>query len=431
MRGTGYFHPASGAGRPFHRATLTPYPALFFWPLMPLTHSATELSAWLRLSLEPGMTPSVRYPLLSALGLPEQIYAMGASALSRHIPQQLAIQLAASPSADIQSQIDQTLQWVDQPGRYILTLADRDYPQSLLTIADPPVLLYVNGDPARLSQTALAVVGARNATPGGCENAKAFAHHLAGHGWCVVSGLAQGIDAAAHEGALLAGPDGAGTVAIMGTGIDRVYPARHRELAHRIAEHGALVSELPLGMGALPHHFPLRNRIVAGLTRGVLVVEAARQSGSLITARLAGESGREVFAIPGSIHSPLSRGCHALIRQGAKLVETAQDITDELGEAQPPGPPDAPHLGKHAPARGARTAGRASGVTTSAPPPLGDGVDAPDSPLLQALGYDPLHLDILQARTGLDIPTLTTQLLDLELAGHIARMDGGRFQRLR
>ncbi|HYG41475.1 MAG TPA: DNA-processing protein DprA [Bordetella sp.] len=371
---------------------------------MPLTHSHAELSAWLRLSLEPGVGPATAYPLLSALGLPEQIYALGAAALARHVPQDLARQLAAPAPADMQAQIDLALQWVSQPGRHVLTLADPAYPQSLLTTADPPILLYVNGDPAYLNRPALAVVGARNATPGGCDNARAFARHLASHGWCVVSGLAQGIDAAAHEGALLAGPAGAGTVAVMGTGIDRVYPARHRELAHQIAAQGALVSELPLGMGALPHHFPRRNRLVAGLARGVLVVEAARQSGSLITARLAGENGREVFAIPGSIHSPLSRGCHALIRQGAKLVETAQDITDELGGGQPAASQGAPAI--------------------SAPP-------RPDTPLLQALGYDPLHLDALQARTGLDIAVLNVQLLELELAGRIARLDGGRFQRLK
>jgi DNA processing protein len=373
---------------------------------MPLTHSPSELSAWLRLSLEPGLTPSLLYPLLSAVGLPEQLYDMSAPALARHVPQDLAIQLAASPSDDIQQKIDQTLAWVEQPSHYIVTLADPDYPQNLLTISDPPVLLYLNGDPSRLNASALAVVGARSATPGGCENAKAFAQHLASHGWCVVSGLAQGIDAAAHEGAILAGSTGAGTIAVMGTGIDRVYPARHRDLAHRIAEHGTLVSELPLGTGALPHHFPKRNRIVAGLARGVLVVEAARQSGSLITARLAGESGREVFAIPGSIHSPLSRGCHALIRQGAKLVETAQDITDELGEIAAPARSSTPLSKPHAPPQ------------------------IPDSPLLQALGYDPLHLDTLQERTGMDISTLTTLLLELELAGHIVRLEGGRFQRI-
>ncbi|MFY2608684.1 DNA-processing protein DprA [Achromobacter ruhlandii] len=371
---------------------------------MPLTHTAAELSAWLRLSLEPGIGSATACTLLGALGLPEQIYAQRATALARQLPEPLARQLAAPMPADMAAQVDRALQWVEAPGHHILTLSDPEYPQSLLTIADPPILLYVNGDPAYLQGPALAVVGARNATPGGQENARAFARHLAANGWRVVSGLALGIDAAAHEGALDAGPDGAGTVAVMGTGIDRIYPARHRDLAHRIAARGALVSELPLGTGALPHHFPKRNRIVAGLARGVLVVEAARQSGSLITARLAGESGREVFAIPGSIHSPLSRGCHALIRQGAKLVETAADITDELGGAPQPGARQSA-----APAEEA----------------------APDHPVLEALGFDPLHLDALQARCGLDTATLQAQLLELELAARVARLDDGRFQRLK
>ena len=392
---------------------------------MPLSHSSAELSAWLRLSLEPGVGPATAYALLAALGLPEQIYDHGAAALARHVPQNLAVQLAGAPSDDVLAQIERTLQWVEEPGRHILTLADPAYPQQLLTIADPPVLLYVTGDPARLTGPSLAVVGARSATPGGEDNARAFARHLAGHGWCVISGLAQGIDAAAHEGALLAGTAGAGTVAVMGTGIDRVYPASHRDLAHRIAAHGALVSELPLGTPALKHHFPQRNRLVAGLARGVLVVEAARQSGSLITARLAAEGGREVFAIPGSIHSPLSRGCHALIRQGAKLVETAQDITDELGSTG---------TVPTEPARGRKSRRQPASEAAAAPvEPVAEaaGNEHADHPLLHALGFDPLHSDALQARTGLDTPTLHAQLLELELLGYVTRIDGGRFQRLK
>lgn len=371
---------------------------------MPLTQTAAELSAWLRLSLEPNVGPATACTLLSALGLPEQIYAQRATALARHLPEALARQLAAPMPADMQAQVERSLEWAEAPDHHILTLADPGYPQSLLTISDPPILLMVTGKPAFLQGPALAVVGARSATPGGQENARAFARHLASHGWRVVSGLALGIDAAAHEGALDAGAQGGGTVAVMGTGIDRIYPARHRELAHRIAAHGALVSELPLGTGALPQHFPKRNRIVAGLARGVLVVEAARQSGSLITARLAGECGREVFAIPGSIHSPLSRGCHALIRQGAKLVETAQDITDELGGSPLP----------------SRPASRAP-----AAPPL------PAHPVLEAMGFDPLHLDAIQARSGQDIADLQTQLVELELASRVARLDDGRYQRLK
>ncbi|WMD19546.1 DNA-processing protein DprA [Achromobacter seleniivolatilans] len=368
---------------------------------MPLTQTSAELSAWLRLSLEPNIGSATACTLLGGLGLPEQIYAQRATALAKHLPDALARQLAAPMPPDMAAQVESALEWVSGADRHILTLADPTYPQSLLTIADPPILLYVAGDLSYLQGQSLAVVGARNATPGGQDNARAFARHLAGHGWRVISGLALGIDAAAHEGALEAGPGGAGTVAVMGTGIDRIYPARHRELAHRIAAHGALVSELPLGTGAMPHHFPKRNRIVAGLARGVLVVEAAKQSGSLITARLAGESGREVFAIPGSIHSPLSRGCHALIRQGAKLVETAMDITDELG-------------------------GSATPATRVQPPaPL------PSHPVLDALGFDPLHLDTIQARLALDTGELQAQLVELELQGRIARLDDGRYQRLK
>ena len=378
------------------------FPASLSARYMPLTQSSDELAAWLRLSLEPNIGSATACMLLSALGLPDQIYAQRATALSRHLPEALARQLAAPMPAEMAEQVERALEWVQAPGRHILTLADPTYPHSLLTIADPPILLYVAGDPAFLQGPSLAVVGARTATPGGQENARAFARHLAGAGWRVVSGLALGIDAAAHEGALDAGPKGAGTVAVMGTGIDRIYPASHRDLAHRIAAHGALVSELPLGTGARPQHFPKRNRIVAGLARGVLVVEAAKQSGSLITARLAGECGREVFAIPGSIHSPLSRGCHALIRQGAKLVETAMDITDELGGGPTPLQP----ARKEAPAA------------------------LPAHPVLDALGFDPLHLDAIQARCGLETAALQTQLVELELQGRIARLDDGRYQRL-
>jgi DNA processing protein len=448
---------------------------------MPLDSNRDELAAWLRLSLEPNLGLIGAIGLLRAAGTPEDIYAMRASALARHLPPELARQLAAPAPPEMEALVERTLRWAEGADRHIVTLADPRYPPSLLTTADPPLLLYVRGQPSRLHAAALAVVGARSATAGGVENARAFARYLAGHGWCVASGLAQGIDAAAHEGALDAGPRGAGTVAVMGTGIDLVYPPRHAGLADRIAAQGALVSELPLGSSALPHHFPRRNRLVAGLASGVLVVEAARQSGSLITARLAAENGREVFAIPGSIHSPLSRGCHALIRQGAKLVETARDITDELGEAgrdaadaTPAGRPRARRSAKaasRAPDAGTMDAESADSVSggsvsgdsvsadsASADPASDDPVSADpapadsasadpfeagmdgshddagrareDDPVLAALGHDPVHLDTLLARTGLDSPALGARLLELELTGMVARLDGGRFQRL-
>jgi DNA processing protein len=284
------------------------------------------------------------------------------------------------------------------PARQIITLGDAAYPASLLDTADPPLMLYAQGRFELLQAPSVAVVGSRNPTPQGSDNARAFARHLSQSGLTVVSGLALGIDGAAHEGAL----DGDGsTVAVMGTGADRIYPARHRALAHRIAERGLLLTEFDLGMPPLPDNFPRRNRIIAGLARGTLVVEAALPSGSLSTAHAAVEAGREVFAIPGSIHSPQSRGCHALIKQGAKLVEAADDILVELRWG-----------GRDAPRRAARE-------------------DAPvgGSPLLDALGHEPATLDALSARTGLGAADLNAQLLELELDGRVARLPGGLFQR--
>ncbi|NYT63506.1 DNA-protecting protein DprA [Alcaligenaceae bacterium] len=369
--------------------------------------STEELSAWIRLSLEPGLGPAQARNLLSAIGLPQDIYALSAASLRKFVPDDLARQLKQAPSETSQATIVNTLRWLDEPNHHLLTLADAAYPRALLDTHDPPLLLYGNGNLALLARPIISIVGARNASTGGADNARAFARYLAERGWCIASGLALGIDTAAHEGALLAGPSGASTLAVMGTGIDIVYPARNRDLAHRIALDGLLISEFPLGTRALPYQFPKRNRLVAGLARGVLVVEAAKQSGSLITARLASETGREVFAIPGSIHSPLSRGCHALIRQGAKLVESGQDILEELGSPKP-GP--TVHLTK-IPAVHAQTA------------------DPIKTKILEALGYDPVRLDTLQERSHLDIAILTASLLELELQETVVRLDDGRFQR--
>jgi len=380
------------------------------------TLSDQELDAWIRLSLEPGLGPAQARNLLAAIGLPQDIFALSAGALAKFVPHDLARQLGLQARDDIAALIAQTRQWLAQPGHHIVTLADPGYPSALLDIYDPPLLLYVNGRPELLSRPGIAIVGARNASAGGTDNATAFARYLAQRGWCIVSGLAVGIDAAAHRGAMQAGPQGAGTVAVMGTGIDIVYPARHCDLAHQIAEHGALVSELPLGTHALPYQFPKRNRIVAGLARGVLVVEAARQSGSLLTAKLATEAGREVFAIPGSIHSPLSRGCHALIRQGAKLVESGQDIHDELGHAAPAPETAAPERAPRRPA------------PENAKMP-GGAVNEDQAAVLDALGYDPVSADTLRERTGFDLPLLNHCLLQLELDERIARQDDGRFLR--
>jgi DNA processing protein len=279
----------------------------------------------------------------------------------------------------------------------VLSIGDSDYPAVLLQTPDPPLLLYVQGKVELLNRRSLAVVGSRNASAQGVDNARSFGAHLSQQGWTIVSGLAFGIDGAAHEGGL-SGPGS--TVAVVGTGLDRVNPARHRDLAHRIATAGVLVSEYAPGTPPLPQNFPMRNRIIAGLSRGTLVVEAALQSGSLITARQAAEYGREVFALPGSIHSPLSRGCHALIRQGAKLVESADDILEELQ-------------------------GRS---VAAAADPAPARVDR-DDPVLQALGHDPATLDALCARTGWSARELSARLLELELEDRVARLPGGLYQR--
>ncbi len=367
-----------------------------------LRASEDELIAWLRLTLEPDLGPAQARMLLAALGLPQLIYESSLATLAKYLPMATAISLHQPIAPEISERVKATLTWLEKPDHHVLTLADPHYPAALLALHDPPLLLYVNGKLSCLQQPALAVVGARNATPGGLENARAFSRHLAERGWCVVSGLAHGIDAAAHEGALQAGASGGGTIAVMATGIDIVYPGANLKLAHRIVENGALITEYPLGTPSLPYQFPQRNRIVAGLTQGVLVVEAARQSGSLITARLASEIGREVFAIPGSIHSPLSRGCHALIRQGAKLVESGQDIDEEMG---------APKIVK------------APSPTTQAKP------KHEEDPILQALGYDPVDIDTLLGRCKLEADELNAALTLLELDGCIERLADGRWQR--
>ena len=290
--------------------------------------------------------------------------------------------------------------WLADPAHEVLAWDDPDYPQRLLALPDPPVVLFLMGRRDLLNRPALAIVGSRNATPGGKENARAFAHALSEAGLTIISGMALGIDGAAHQGAL-DGPSS--TIAVIGTGPDRVYPARHRALAHAIAARGALLSAFPPGMPPLPQNFPQRNGIISGIALGVLVVEATLSSGSLITARLAGDQGREVFAIPGSIHSPFARGCHRLIREGAKLVETAHDVLDEL----------------HWPGPGPT-------VRTLRPQPVVEGEAAT---VLAALGHDPAAVDALVVRTGLTAAAVATALVSLELAGVVATSAGGQWQR--
>lgn len=368
-----------------------------------------ELAGWLRLAATPQVGSCSARRLLAAFGLPERVFAAGADALATVLTPAQARALAAEPPGFAQL-LDATWDWLQAAPaeRRIWTLADPDYPASLLQTEDPPLLLHAMG--RALAQwpvpwsPAIAIVGSRNPTAQGVTNARQFAHSLAGAGWCVVSGLALGIDAAAHEGALEGAAAGAlATVAVVGTGLDRVYPRQHLELAHRIAQQGFLLSEYVLGTPPLAANFPRRNRIISALSQGTLVVEAALQSGSLITARMAAEQGREVFAIPGSIHSVQSRGCHALLKQGAKLVETAQDVLDELR----PGTACMPFV----------------------QPPQSPATDARAGEVLRALGFDPATLDTLQARTGLPTAVLQARLLELELQGEVARLPGGLFQR--
>jgi len=357
---------------------------------------ADELAAWLRLLLTPGIGRGAARQLLTTFGSPQAVFEAPTAARQACLGQAI---VADEIPATLPSALAALTAWLEgAPQRSWIALGDRRYPQALLQTADPPLLLYAQGDAQLLNSPCVAIVGSRNPTPQGAENARAFAEHLGRAGLTIVSGMALGIDGAAHTGALAAG---APTIAVVGTGLDRVYPRANRELAHRIAERGLIVSEFNLGTEPLAANFPQRNRIIAGLSLGTLVVEAALESGSLITARQAVEAGREVFAMPGSIHSPQSRGCHALIKQGAKLVDDVRDVLEELRFAAP--------------------------VPASAAP----SVDAPalSDALLAAMGYEPFDLDQLQARTGWPTARLSARLLELELAGEVSRLPGGRYQR--
>ena len=370
-----------------------------------------ELRAWLRLVLTPRVGPGTARTLLAALGSPQAVFEVPEAVLTTLVSRREARELMREPEG-LDEQVGATLAWLDQSpmlasgrlARQVLCLADPGYPQALLDAADPPLLLFAQGRLDLLGKPAVAVVGSRHPSPQGRDNAHAFARALSAAGVTVVSGLALGVDGAAHEGALDGGPGS--SIAVVGTGLDKVYPKAHQALAHRLAEQGLLLSEFALGTPPLHTNFPKRNRIVAALSQGTLVVEAAVQSGSLITARLASEIGREVLAIPGSIHSPHARGCHALIKQGAKLVETAQDVLEEL------------HLVACVPA--------ASGSPDEAAGEPGRDAD----PVLAAMGYDPVSQEALSARTGWGAAELGARLLELELMGQVARLPGQLFQRI-
>jgi DNA processing protein len=361
-----------------------------------MTHDP-GLASWLQLTLTPGLGAAAIRGLLKQFGLPENILAATRAQLERAAGP-AAVQLLR-PEATAPA-IERALRWADDPGHAIVTLADAAYPRLLLEIPDPPPLLYAVGRIELLGRPSLAVVGSRNATAQGARDAEQFAKAFSAAGLTIVSGLALGIDAAAHRGGLAA--EGS-TIAVLGTGVDVIYPRQNAPLAGRIAESGLLLSEFPLGTGGAAHNFPRRNRLISGLAQGCLVVEAALGSGSLITARAAAEQGREVFALPGSIHSPLTKGCHALIKQGAKLVESAEDVLAEL------------------------TAFRRTGFasTRAAVPPAGQ----PEA-LLTHMGFAPVDLDSLCARAGLPAEQVSAELLRLELAGRIAALPGGLYQRL-
>ncbi|AJP59291.1 DNA protecting protein DprA [Pandoraea vervacti] len=461
--------------------------------------SPDEIRDWLRLCHAPGVPPAAVRRLLATLGPPGAIFAASRGVLTEVVPREVVSRLLARTSAELETQISCTLAWARQPGCTVLTLSEAAYPRALLTLGDAPPILYCRGDAALMNRAqdardvasgtdstggmggrgdigemAAALVGSRRATPQGRENARHFARVLGDAGVTVVSGLAAGIDAAAHEGAL----ETAGrTCAVIGTGADIVYPSRHHALAERIAERGLLLSAFPLGTPPRPEHFPRRNRLIAALARCTVVIEATTHSGSLITARLAGELGRDVLAVPGSIHAPQSRGCHVLIRDGATLVTSPEDVFEAMGIADVPGRPrpQSPEKTADSPARqGGRRRRGATGrrasvadtitdtdtdttsdpgdepilrdpshenaliapdvltATRSAPPEPASTAGPPQgtAAVLEALGYDPVNADTLCERSGLGIAAVLSQLGALELDGLVARLPGGRFARL-
>ena len=361
-----------------------------------------ERLAWLRLSLVAGLGAQGARALLSAFGSPEQVFSARRQQIEPLVGPRVAdaLRAPADPVA-----VERTLEWLDRPGCHMLTWADTTYPRQLLSIADPPPVLYAHGRLDLLERPALAIVGSRHPSAQGEANAEAFAHHLSAGGMTIVSGLAQGIDAAAHRGALRAP---AATIAVLGTGPDQVYPAGHRQLTEKIRQLGLLITEYPVGMHATRASFVRRNRLIAGLSLGVLVVEAALSSGSLITARFASEQGREVFAIPGSIHSPLAKGCHALIRDGAKLVESVEHVLEDLLPAGLPMEGTLPH-------------------TAEATAP---GLPAPAVLCLKRMAHDPVTPDMLCQSTGLTPDVVSAMLTVLELAGQVRAVPGGTFQRV-
>jgi DNA processing protein len=369
---------------------------------------ADDTHAWLALYRTPGAGNRRLLKLIDRFGSPAAVLAAGDQLHSCDLAG-AALDYLLAPDWDA---IERDLSWLNEDNNHLLTCQDPRYPPLLAEIADPPVLLFVHGDPDYLRQPQIAIVGSRNPSHAGVAQAEDFARFLGNYGLTITSGLATGIDAAAHRGALTSE---AGTIAVTGTGLDRVYPACHRELAHQIAANGALVSEFPPGAPPRPDHFPRRNRIISGLGLGTLVVEAAVRSGSLITARNAIEQGREVFAMPGSIHNPLAHGCHALIRQGAKLVESGEHILEELNHLVSPG----------------LTTAADSGRQDQAAPPKSGKLAGEYTELLDAMGYEPVSVNELVQRSGLTPEQVSSMLLLLELEDRVHSGAGGRYTRSR
>jgi DNA processing protein len=361
-----------------------------------------DLKLWLTLNQTLGLGNAALCQLLAKFGSPEAIFSASISQLREFVDDEIARKI--NKGVDIEA-ITPTLDWLKKDNAHVVTFADSTYPKQLLEISNPPAVLYAIGNLHWLNHTSIAMVGSRSATPQGEKNAEDFAQSLCELGLCVVSGMALGIDGAAHRGALKA--NGA-TIAVVGTGLDIVYPARHRDLAHKIAERGLIISEFPLGTPSKAQNFPRRNRLISGLSLGCLVVEANIDSGSLITARLATEQGREVFAIPGSIHSPVSKGCHQLIKQGAKLVENTQDIFDELKNMLPNDSPSG-------------LMGKLNSDDTKHSEP---------SSLLTCMGFDPINFESLRTISGLTTEVLSSMLMVLELEGKLTTLPGGKYQRL-
>lgn len=360
---------------------------------------ASSLALWLRLELTPGVGRFTVRRLLEHFTSPEAVFAASAEALAACISPAQARVLSRPPASEVAERIDVALAWLALPNHHLLTLDHPAYPDTLRHIADPPFLLYAIGRIELLAGSALAIVGSRNASLQGVNNAVNFGYALSDAGMTIVSGMALGIDAAAHEGGLRGA---ASTIAVIGTGADRIYPRRNEQLARRIAQEGCIVSEYSLGTPPMSPNFPRRNRIISGLSCGVLVVEAAAESGSLITAHVAAEQGRDVFAIPGSIHAPLSKGCHRLIKEGAKLVESVGDLLSELSLSP------------------------MSGLQG----PVGAAYSGPGVPLLKAMGEGAVSTDVLVTLSNVAPGILAGQLLSLELAGQIERLPGGLFQRI-